>query len=111
MEREVASHYNKREDRGTEERKKSPIFHMKAFNNWTKSLLISKYSRKGDHVLDIGCGKGGDLLKWQKARISSLLALDIAAVSIEHAEARYKEGRGFQFKARFKALDCFSVIL
>merc|ERR1719309_481447 len=29
-------------------------------------------------VLDIGCGKGGDLQKWRKAGIRHLIATDIA---------------------------------
>jgi mRNA (guanine-N7-)-methyltransferase len=71
----VASHYNTLEEKGLHERTKSRIFYMRNFNNWMKSMLISEYLGKvrekcalGDalRVLDIGCGKGGDLLKWQK---------------------------------------------
>lgn len=38
----VAEHYNKIEEKGLEERKQSRIFHMRNFNNWIKSMLISK---------------------------------------------------------------------
>ena len=76
----VASHYNNLEEKGKESRKDSRIFHMRNFNNFIKSILIQEfcdkikqnkprhredYSRSDRfNVLDIGCGKGGDLLKW-----------------------------------------------
>lgn len=71
----VAMHYNAREETGVDERKNSRIFYMRNFNNWIKSQLINEYLEKirgsithGSplRVLDMCCGKGGDLLKWLK---------------------------------------------
>ena len=39
----VADHYNKLEEKGLGQRSKSRIFYMRNFNNWIKSMLISKY--------------------------------------------------------------------
>ena len=39
----VAKHYNQLQEAGLEERNKSRIFYMRNFNNWTKSVLISKF--------------------------------------------------------------------
>lgn len=95
----VASHYNTLEEKGLAERSKSRIFYMRNFNNWIKSVLINEYitsirdsSKLGEpiRVLDMCCGKGGDLNKWEKARISHLICTDIAEVSIEQCESRYK---------------------
>ena len=63
-------------------------------------------------VLDIGCGKGGDLGKWQLAPqpIELYVGLDPAATSIQQAEDRYtqmRRGRRPIFDARFITKDCF----
>ena len=68
-------------------------------------------------VLDIGCGKGGDLQKWQAApQIPALyVGIDPADVSIDQAKSRYQEmlnrRRGSRpkpiFEAHFFARDCF----
>ncbi|XP_028392720.1 mRNA cap guanine-N7 methyltransferase-like [Dendronephthya gigantea] len=96
----VAKHYNEHKEHTREERKTSPIFYLRNFNNWVKSVLINEFMEKYKRrtfrnlsVLDIGCGKGGDLIKWQKARISNLVCADIAEVSMNQCEQRYRDLR------------------
>lgn len=95
----VATHYNQLKERGLYERSKSRIFFMRNFNNWIKSILINRYLNKIREkatlgtplrVMDMCCGKGGDLLKWSKGNITHLICTDIAAVSVEQCETRYK---------------------
>ncbi|XP_055302362.1 mRNA cap guanine-N7 methyltransferase isoform X2 [Sitodiplosis mosellana] len=95
----VATHYNELKEKGRAERSKSQIFHMRNFNNWIKSVLINEFltkvkdsTRHGDplRVLDMCCGKGGDLLKWQNSNITHLICTDIAEVSMQQCEERYK---------------------
>jgi hypothetical protein len=116
----VRQHYNDREDRGREARQESRIYKLRKFNNWIKSVLIGKFiperteeqvdEEKGLFVLDIGCGKGGDLLKWQKQpQIQAYVGVDVADVSIIHAEQRAADLRGRRFSTRFFAMDCFVV--
>ena len=107
------------------------IFHMRNFNNWIKSTLINEYAMKirqkkqrphrsdredgnkidiydpetSFNVLDIGCGKGGDLQKWSKARVNHFVGVDIAATSVEQAKERYHSRRN-NFSANFFAADC-----
>lgn len=71
---------NSRPNVGVENRELSPIIGLKKFNNWIKSVLIGKFAYRGRdrpvaHILDIGCGKGGDLNKWKQARIRLYVGL------------------------------------
>ncbi|CAD0196010.1 unnamed protein product [Chrysodeixis includens] len=113
----VAAHYNHLEEKGLKERFNSPIYYLRNFNNWVKSVLIQEYTdkiREKDYgrslrVLDICCGKGGDLSKWQKARVEHVVFADIAAVSVQQCEKRYEDLRsrcGRLFSAEFIAADC-----
>ncbi|KAI8071300.1 guanine-N(7)-methyltransferase domain-containing protein [Gongronella butleri] len=103
----VAQHYNQRPDVGVVKRQESRIIRLRSFNNWLKSVLIHRHARSHDCVLDMGCGKGGDLNKWAKARIRHLIAADIAAVSLDQMRGRYQDLRDRPFSAEFHALDCY----
>jgi hypothetical protein len=50
---------------------------MRAFNNWIKSNLISMYVDNETQVLDIGCGRGGDLPKYVSAGVSKCVGVDL----------------------------------
>lgn len=128
----VAKHYNARPEIGKEQREHSPIIGLKSFNNWIKAVMIAKFARPANRetnsrpeglefvgskkrpkytarVLDLGCGKGGDLGKWAKAEIANYVGVDIADVSIDQARERWAGQRRKQFDAEFFALDVFSV--
>ncbi|KAL4887015.1 mRNA capping enzyme-domain-containing protein [Aspergillus karnatakaensis] len=140
----VRQHYNAVPQRGREWRKtESKIKGLRTFNNWVKSTLIQKFSpdeefssRSQDTkdwangappppsddkrllVIDLGCGKGGDLGKWQLAPqpIDLYVGLDPADISITQARERYssmrsgrgpRQRRGPLFHAEFAPKDCF----
>ncbi|KAI8912673.1 guanine-N(7)-methyltransferase domain-containing protein [Gorgonomyces haynaldii] len=103
----VREHYNVKPEKKGREREESVIVHLKKFNNWIKSVLISQFVTKHDKVLDLACGKGGDLLKWKNGRIKELFGCDISEVSVDQARRRY--ANSFAFKATFHAVDCFSL--
>lgn len=65
----VRSHYNARPNTSVEDRVRSPIYHLRNFNNWIKSALIADFTSPRATVLDLCAGKGGDLPKWCKANI------------------------------------------
>ncbi|KAI0695410.1 mRNA capping enzyme-domain-containing protein [Cerioporus squamosus] len=120
----VVEHYNARPDVGVAQRQESPIIGLKSFNNWVKSVLITRFAhpvlaaspgqwrgRMRGRVLDMGCGKGGDLTKWAKANVAEYVGLDIAAVSVDQARQRHAGSRGARFTAEFFALDCYTHVL
>ncbi|KAK8489451.1 hypothetical protein V6N12_025299 [Hibiscus sabdariffa] len=96
---------NARTNQTLEEREASPIIHLKKLNNWIKSVLIQLYARRGDAVLDLACGKGGDLIKWDKAKIEDCRTRYNG--DADHHQRRKK----FTFPARLICGDCFEARL
>lgn len=119
----VAAHYNELQEVGLEKRSQSRIFYLRNFNNWMKSVLIGEFleklRQKKTHditVLDLGCGKGGDLLKWKKGRINKLVCTDIADVSVKQCQQRYEDMKNrrdneYIFNAEFITADCSKELL
>lgn len=107
----VAAHYNERRNEGRQGRKRSRIYHMRQFNNWLKSVLIKLHTRPGYSVLDLCCGKGGDLQKWVAVSCTEYVACDVADVSVRTAAERYNSLKDATFRPSLLVGDCFSVSL
>lgn len=60
---------------------------LRKMHNKYKAQLIQKYVRRGQHVLDCGCGRGGDWVKW-KVVGARVTAVDPDAESIKEAIRR-----------------------
>jgi len=57
-------------------------------------LLIGEYTyrREGLSVLDLCCGKGGDIAqKWKKARIGHYVGSDLSKTAVAEAKERHKQ--------------------
>ena len=86
---------------------------MSHFNNQVKRELIREHVRPGDWVLDMAIGKGGDLNKYDKARVAYLRGIDISPLSVREAEKRAcgandptkRSGLPVAFKYRFSVGD------
>uniref|UniRef100_A0A0N5CEW7 mRNA cap guanine-N(7) methyltransferase n=1 Tax=Strongyloides papillosus TaxID=174720 RepID=A0A0N5CEW7_STREA len=94
----VSNHYNNVKEVGLSERDKSAIYYLRNFNNFVKSCLIQEFITKlknegnyNGQILDLCCGKGGDLLKWKKGSAKKVVMTDIAEISLEHCGNRYSE--------------------
>lgn len=111
LDKTIRSHYNMRsyESRRVD-RNKSPIIKLKHFNNAIKYMLIGNYTNAGDRVLDLGCGKGGDINKWQQANVREYVGIDISNASIREAVSRYRSHKP-SFEVTFVTGDGFGLPL
>ena len=78
---------------------------MRGYHNWIKSIIIYTYcnplqeyknsDKRRSSVLDLGCGQGGDLLKWYHARVGDYVGTDPdyhgIYSSVNGAVSRYNE--------------------
>ena len=58
------------------------------YNNYIKNYLYNKYLKKGDKILDLAGGRGGDLYKIKNSNY--ILHIDIVNKLLEEAKNRYK---------------------
>jgi mRNA (guanine-N7-)-methyltransferase len=96
----VSAHYDEKRQSSIAERKKSRIFKLKAFNNWIKAVLINKYVGQSDRCVDMCCGTGGDLKKWNTAKI-------ISPVSVQQCGQRLRDNP-VSFTFDLFTVNCFS---
>jgi len=81
---------------------------MRNFHNWIKSIMVYTYCgvKTINHkeikksVLDIGCGRGGDLLKYYHARVGDYVGIDSSYEGI-HSSTDGAIKRYNIFKAKF----------
>lgn len=56
------------------------MIYLRKFNNWVKAIQISKAAQcwprgRKATVLDIGCGKGGDMNKWRSVKAHQYIGI------------------------------------
>lgn len=111
----VIDHYNQRtEISKTSRRYMSPIIKLKNFNNIIKYILISKFTPEYAVVLELACGKGGDLIKYGRINISQWIGLDISDQSIQEAKRRYlflQRKENLKYQTILSQGDCFGQSL
>lgn len=80
---------------------------LRRFNNWIKSVLLTTVAaavRKTLrdpaklHAVDLCCGRGGDLLKWQHLRPAFVFMTDASVECVAEAAARYSTSEGQSLK-------------
>ena len=92
---------------------------FKRYNNWIKTIVIlfsaslcpDKYHLS---VLDLGCGKGGDLFKFSMlsptAKTGLYIGIDTSSSSIECCASRYRT-TGFKYRSLFSVASMSDVNL
>jgi mRNA (guanine-N7-)-methyltransferase len=97
-----ANYYKKfNRDAGIEGRKASRLLFLRSFNNWVKAVLINKYTYLLGNdlsILDICCGRGGDLEKYFRNKIKIYVGADLSEESLRNAMDRIVKLKSEKFK-------------
>lgn len=87
-------------------RRRSPL---QLFHNAAKRAMLEAFAAGSESLLDLACGRGGDLHKWRALGIPRVLGVDVSEHSLEEARARTaKVGAPYAFR---RADLCRSVDL
>lgn len=61
---------------------------LQGFHNHVKRALLHQFASGAHDLLDLACGRGGDLHKWRALNIANVVGLDASAGSVAEARAR-----------------------
>lgn len=100
-------------------RSESRLYHMRSFNGWVKATQIQELNphtlQPGKkkrvnaplRILDLACGKGGDLGKWilHSRRMSNYVGVDVARGSLKDAAIRARGLRNKMERCTFTCAD------
>ena len=83
---------------------------LKQYHNAIKRALITRFAGGAERLLDLACGRGGDIHKWFDAGVAYVLGVDLSPGEIEEAKRRYaeaaaKRGGGGGTVAEFRVCD------
>ncbi len=86
----VATAYDQVKDVGRAARSQSELIYLRRFQNWVKSVLIMACApRECNSVLDLACGKLGDLAKWREKGVRRYVGIDISSESLANGAKRF----------------------
>ena len=80
----AALHYDKHADTSTASRSELQKFHNKA-----KRALLDAFAKNATSLLDLACGRGGDVHKWRAIGIRKVVGLDVSEGSVCEARRRW----------------------
>lgn len=104
--REAQSHYNDKPLTSREDRARSQTFSLRRYQNLVKRWFIDEFATESGTMLDLCCGRGGDMDKWKRklGSLGRVLGVDISETGIAEAKRRYAEKRrGMPFCMFFRA--------
>ena len=96
----VESHYDNQANvnigrgRFIKQRLAGPLIKYKEFANNVKRRMFKQYAAGAPLLLDLGCGRGGDISKWRDAGVGRVLAMDLSADQLLEARKREQSGGG-----------------
>jgi mRNA (guanine-N7-)-methyltransferase len=103
----VKDHYDARAEESPDRaealrrRAMGPSAPIKRYHNSVKRKLIQTFAKNVPRLLDIACGRGGDISKWNAAGVGHVTGIDISSKEVEEARSRYEN-----FKSPTTATTC-----
>jgi mRNA (guanine-N7-)-methyltransferase len=73
---------------------------LQRFHNDAKRALLAAYAAGAESVLDLACGRGGDVHKWLSLGIAHVKGLDVSPASVAEARSRFaarKSNKKYEF--------------
>jgi hypothetical protein len=64
---------------------------LKYYHNLIKTRLIQRFAGGADKLLDLACGRGGDLHKWMRSKIKYARGYDIAEREVRGPQVQVLE--------------------
>lgn len=101
----VQEHYDGVTMTTRKERKEGRLYEMKKFHNLIKRNLLRTYATYQERLLDLGCGRGGDLHKWKECNVGFVRGIDISPNEIDEARRRASEIRTQTPRCHFEVGD------
>lgn len=90
----VRDHYDRVTHQTRSERTKGVLYQLKLTHNLWKRTMLQQYAFGSDDLLDIGCGRGGDIRKWNDCHIRHVHGVDVSHPLIQEAIRRASSSRG-----------------
>jgi len=107
------SHANVHKLQNQAERQSGEAYPLKQYHNEVKLQLIRQFATNAGSLLDLCCGRGGDIFKWIRCNVRSVLGLDISMKELVEAKKRLeaaKRKRGTNaLEAQFKHVACLGT--
>lgn len=91
MSSSVARHYDSLSVRGRGARAAGPAFELKRAHNALKRDLLAEFAGGAGLLVDVGCGRGGDVAKWRDAGVRRVLGVDVSPAQLAEAKRRAEE--------------------
>jgi len=103
----IAAHYDRvaRTPESRQARARSRAIGVRAYHNACKRALLERYGARGNHVLNVACGRDADVGKHLALGTASLTGVDVSAASLAEVRRRAHETR----RARVLPLELYAL--
>eukprot|EP00879_Flechtneria_rotunda_P004748 GHRR01005017.1.p1 GENE.GHRR01005017.1~~GHRR01005017.1.p1 ORF type:complete len:690 (+),score=302.69 GHRR01005017.1:350-2419(+) len=116
----IKEHYNQHvQDHLTtkealQRRREGPAAPLKKYHNDIKRRLIYRFAYRASALLDLACGRGGDIHKWASAQVHYVKGYDLSDREVAEAQRRYaelKQKSSGHLQAHFQQTDQLGLSL